>query len=440
MSSKKNNRFHGEARGRTALSKGAPLVSEGKIKPELVCPAGEWRSLVTAVDSGADSVYFGIKDINMRAKANNFDISQLKKIMDLLHQRSKKGYLALNVIVMDHQLDKVNKILLEAKAANVDAVVLWDMAALSMARNLGLTVHLSTQASVSNAAALEFYANIGVRRAVLARECTLADITAINRTVREKNIPCQIETFVHGAMCVSVSGRCFMSAHAFGKSANQGLCKQPCRREFLIKDKKNETEFLLGSDYVLSPKDLCTIDFIDQLLEAGIHAFKIEGRMRAVEYGKQVISAYREAIDAFFENKLTPALKTKLKERLASVYNRGFSTGFYFGTPRDWISPGYQKSFDKIYLGEVVKFYQKINVAEIRVLNETLTRGDQLLIIGRTTPASFTRADELQREHEFVSTVKRGLSVGVKVPFKVRGGDQVFLWKEKYQNELDKSL
>lgn len=410
------------------------------MKPELVCPAGEWRSLITAVDNGADSVYFGVKDINMRAKANNFDISQLKKVMDLLHQKGKKGYLALNVIVMNHQLAKVESILKEAKAAGVDAVVLWDMAVLSMARDLGLTVHLSTQASVSNAKALEWYANLGVRRAVLARECTLEDITAITRTIREKNIPCQIETFIHGAMCVSVSGRCFMSAHAFGKSANQGLCKQPCRREFRIKDEKNESEFLLGSDYVLSPKDLCTIDFIDQLLEAGIHAFKIEGRMRAVEYGKQVISAYREAIDAYYEDNLTSDLKSKLKKRLASVYNRGFSTGFYFGTPRDWTSPGYQKSYDKIYLGDVVKFYQKISVAEILVRNETLTQGDQLLIIGKTTPASYARANEMQREHEFVTTVKRGLSVAVKVPFKVRAGDQVFLWKEKNQNELDKSL
>jgi len=410
------------------------------IKPELVCPAGEWRSLVTAVDSGADSVYFGVKNINMRAKADNFDVSQLKKVMEHLHRHGKKGYLALNVIILNHQLDKVEAVLREARDAGVDAVVLWDMAVLSMARELGLTVHLSTQASVSNVAALEFYANLGVRRVVLARECTLEDISTISRTVAEKNIPCQIETFIHGAMCVSVSGRCFLSAHAFGKSANQGLCKQPCRREFRIKDRKNESEFLLGSDYVLSPKDLCTIDFIDQLLEADIHAFKIEGRMRAVEYGKQVISAYREAIDAYYEGNLTTGLKAKLKKRLASVYNRGFSTGFYFGKPRDWTSPDYQKTYDKIFLGEVVKFYQKINVAEILVRNESLTRGDRLLIIGKTTPAAFACAEEMQREHKFVITVKRGLSVGVKVPFKVRAGDQVFLWKEKYQNDLDKSL
>lgn len=309
------------------------------MKPELICPAGSWSNLVTAVDSGADAVYFGIRGLNMRAGADNFDILELPKIMNYLHERGKKGFLTVNVIIMDHELQKMEKILTKAKEAGVDAVILWDMAVLAKAKELGLTVHLSTQAGVSNERAVAFYAGLGVRRIVLARECTLEQIKGVTRAIEEKNIPCQIEAFVHGAMCVSVSGRCFMSAYTFGTSANRGRCKQPCRREFEIKDKKEtrrgQSEYVLGNDYVLSPKDLCTIEFIDQLIEAGIHSFKIEGRMRSVEYGKMVISAYRKAIDAYFEGGLTPQLKAELKEQVETVYNRGFSPGFYFGSPQD---------------------------------------------------------------------------------------------------------
>jgi U32 family peptidase len=400
-------------------------------KPELVCPAGDWRSLITAVESGADSVYFGIKGINMRARANNFDLSQLNKIMDYLHQNSCKGYLALNVIIMNNQLEKIAKILKAAKAAKVDAVICWDMAVLSLAKELDIPIHLSTQASVSNANALGFFAGLGVQRAVLARECTLKDIKEIIRMAAEKEVPCQVESFIHGAMCVSVSGRCFMSSNAFGRSANQGECSQPCRREFVIKDTQGESEFIIGNDYVLSPKDLSTIEFIDQLIEAGIHAFKIEGRMRAIEYIKLVVSSYRRAIDSYYEGTLTDDLKQNLKLQLESVYNRGFSTGFYFGQPVDWNFQDYQKSYDKIFLGEVTNYFQKVGVAEILIRNEMLKKGDQILVIGNKTPASFAPANQLQQEHQEVTEVKRGEMVGVKIPFKVRRNDQVFLWREK---------
>lgn len=400
-------------------------------KPELVCPAGEWRALVTAVESGADSVYFGIKDINMRARADNFDILQLPKIMDFLRKHNKKGYLTLNVIIMNHQLEKVENILIKAKDAGVNAVVLWDMAVLSMAKELGLNVHLSTQASVANSRALEFYSGLGARRVVLARENTLEDIKTISRTISEKKIPCEIEAFIHGAMCVSVSGRCFLSSDAFGKSANQGVCKQPCRRQFTITDTKNESEFILGTDYVLSPKDLCTIEFIDGLLEAGIHAFKIEGRMRSIEYIKIVVSAYREAIDAYFEGTLTDTLKSKLKEKLGTVYNREFSAGFYFGRPSRWTTTrDYQKSYEKIFLGDITNFYKKIGVAEMIVRSEQLRVGDQLLIIGKNTPASFAEAVELQQDHQPVESAKRGEAVAIKLPFMARRNDQVFLWRK----------
>lgn len=373
----------------------------------------------------------------MRAKANNFELSQLVKIMRFLHENGKKGFLALNVVVMEHEMEKVRSILSEAKTAKVDAVILWDMAVLSMAKEMGLPIHLSTQASVSNSTALKMYADLGVRRAVLARESTLADIGKIVKTIDEKKIPCRIEAFIHGAMCVSLSGRCFLSAQVFGKSANRGECRQPCRREFVIKDIKGESEFVLGNDFVLSPKDLCSMDFIESLIDAGIHAFKIEGRMRSVEYIKIVISAYREAIDAYCEGRFTDELKQKLKDQLESVYNRGFSTGFYFGKPVDWKTPGYRKSFEKEFIGEVVNFYARVNVAEIIMRQGTLKKGDTILITGKTTPATFTVAEEMEQEHHPVGEVQRGEAVGIKLPFKVRRNDLVFVWKEREQGESD---
>lgn len=399
-------------------------------KPELVCPAGDWSTLVTAVDSGADSVYFGIRGLNMRARADNFDILQLPKVMDYLHERGKKGYLALNVIIMEDQLQKMEKFLTAAQKAGVDAVVLSDMAVFSMAKELGLNIHLSTQLSISNLRALEFYAGLGVRRAVLARECTLENIKEIVKGLKQKNIPIQVETFIHGAMCVSVSGRCFMSALAFGLSANQGECKQPCRREFKIQDIEGESEFILGKDYVLSPRDLCTIGFIDQLIEAGIHSFKIEGRMRSVEYNKQVVSAYRRAVDAYFEKTLDDALKKELNTQLETVYNRDFSAGFYFGRPTRWTMKNFKKSHEKVFLGEVINYYKRINVAEIIIRNEPLRVGDRLLFTGKSTPATFADAEELQQYHKPVTQANRGEAVAVKLPFTVRRGDLVFRWQK----------
>ncbi|MFH2138452.1 MAG: peptidase U32 family protein [Candidatus Omnitrophota bacterium] len=406
-----------------------------KSKPELVSPAGDWACLVTAIESGADSVYFGVKGINMRNFAMNFDVSELKKVMNFLHKNKKKGYLTLNVIVMNKELSKVSSILKKAKDAGVDAVILWDMAVFSLARELGLRIHMSTQASISNVRALNFYNSLGARRVVLARECTLKDIRQITGTIKKEGMNCEIETFIHGAMCISVSGRCFLSSFSSGKSANKGECQQYCRREFTIKDIDRESEYILGSDYVLSAKDLCSIDFIDGLIEAGIHSFKIEGRMRSPEYVKIVTSVYREAIDAFFENKFTDKLKIKLKQQLSAVFNRGFSSGFYFGAPQDAISRRNEHDHEKIFLGEVVKFYKKISVAEVLVRSGTLHSGETLLFIGNSTPAGFALIDQIQQKHEFVKKVKKGEFAGVKLPFAVKPKDKVFIWRKKQVTE-----
>ena len=286
-------------------------------KPELVCPAGNWSSLKSAVLNGADSVYFGVKGFNMRHLARNFDMLEIKKVMAYLREHRKKGYLALNVIVMNDQIESVHKILKEAKSCRVDGIILWDMAVFSLAKKMRLPIHLSTQASVSNRESIRYYAKLGVRRIVLARECKLADIRQIIRYIKKTRLPLKIEAFIHGAMCVSISGRCFLSQYSFGKSANKGECLQPCRREYLIQDQEEGNQYILGKDYVLSPKDLCTIDFIDQLIEAGIDSFKIEGRIRSAEYVKITTSVYRKAIDAYFEGSLTRSLK-KSWDKIAS--------------------------------------------------------------------------------------------------------------------------
>jgi len=408
----------------------------GKIKKdkvELIAPAGDWSGLVTAVDNGADSVYFGLKGLSMRNLAGNFDTLELKKVMQYLHTRGKKGYLALNVIIYENELKKIETILKKAKQAEVDAVISWDMAVFKIARKTGLRMHLSTQASASNSEALQMYKKLGISRAVMARECTLADIKKITGQLKKKKIRLQIETFIHGAMCISVSGRCFLSTYSAGKSANRGECLQYCRREFSINDDEGHQagEYVLGENYVLSAKDLCTIDFIDELIKSGIHAFKIEGRRRAPEYILVVTSTYRRAIDAHYAGKLTNAMKGKLKKQLSAVFNRGFSKGFYFGPPKNATSAGLGNAYEKIFIGEVTKFFKKINVAEIKLQNGALNRGQELLFIGRKTPANFMQVNELQQNHKFVKKASQGERVGVKLPFNVKPKDKVFIWKEK---------
>ena len=292
------------------------MNNENIKKPELVSPAGNWSALYSAIESGADSIYFGVKGINMRNSASNFDILELKKVIKILHNKNKKAYLALNVIVYDKEVDKIKSILEEAKKYEVDAVILWDMGVFHLAKKLGLKIHLSTQASVSNFLSLKEYNSQGVKRIVLARECELRDIKQIISQCKSENVNCEVEAFIHGAMCISISGRCLLSEHTFLKSANRGECIQPCRREFIIMDKDKESQYILGEDYVLSPKDLCSIEFIDKLIQSGISAFKIEGRNRSQEYTKVVTSVYRKAIDSCFNGNFNEELKQDLKQQL----------------------------------------------------------------------------------------------------------------------------
>ncbi len=393
-------------------------------KPELLAPAGDWRMLTTAVKSGADAVYFGVDKLNMRAKAANFGVDELPEIVKFCKEHNVDTHLTLNTIVYENELSDVEEIVIAAKNAGVDMIICWDMAVISKCKELDMPFCISTQASISNSASAIYYKNLGAKRIVLARECTLDKIADI-----KKISDMEIETFVHGAMCVAVSGRCFMSHHAFDKSANRGECIQPCRREYEIYDKDGEVSFRLGDGYVLSPKDLCAIEFVDQLIEAGIDSFKIEGRKRSPEYIAKVISSYRKAIDAYFEEKLTDELKSELSEELKKVYNRGFSNGFYFGQPTgdDYANKyGSKATTRKIYAGKVINYYKKNNVAHVKLEAEGLSVGDTIYIIGNTTGVVELKISSMLIDEKSTDSASKGEEVTFICNEEIRPRDQIY--------------
>jgi U32 family peptidase len=399
-------------------------------KVELSSPGGNWCSLRTAIASGADSVYFSVKNLNMRQGAENFDILELGKVMQLLHKNNKKGYLALNAIVYNNEVKKAEKILTIAKEQCVDAVILWDMSLLAVARRIDIDIHISTQAGIANAGSFKYYAEAGAKRIVLARECSLLDIAEISKNIKKDNIPCQIEAFCHGAMCVSVSGRCFLSHEAFKKSANRGECLQPCRRMFYIEDVDGESSYRLGPNYILSPKDLCTLPFIDRVISSGIDVLKIEGRNRPPEYVKQATACYREAIDAYYEKRLTNKLKKSLTERLNQAYNRGFDSGFYLSKPGA-LDSTVKTETEKVFVGEVKRFFPKIGVADIIIRKGPLNIGDKILLTGKAGPAQYHIIEEMQKDKTPVSSAEKGERIGIKLPFKAHKADKVFSLRPK---------
>ncbi|MBP2132376.1 putative protease [Methanomicrobium sp. W14] len=399
--------------------------------PELLAPAGNWSCLKTAVINGADAVYFGVKGMNMRDSADNFEVSEIPVVMRYLHENGRKGYLTLNTVYYNRELKKLEKVVSAAKNAGVDAVICWDMAVMNLAEKAGLCVHISTQAGVSNYGAFKFYAKLGAKRIILARECSLSDINEIHLMAGADGLDCEIEAFIHGAMCVSVSGRCFLSASTFKKSANRGQCVQPCRRLYRITDvEDDENSYVLGKDFVLSPKDLCTIEILPELVGAGINSFKIEGRSRPPEYVKTAVSCYRSALNAIKDGSFTPEYAKKLKSELSKAYNRGFSTGFYEGMDDDWISTGPKSKELKVYCGDVVNYYKKINVAEFFIRSEKICVGDKILVYGKTTPAGYSAVEEIQIEHNPVDFADKGQRCGIKLPFFARPGDKLFLVRD----------
>ncbi len=390
-------------------------------KPELIAPAGDWISLKAAVEAGADAVYFGLKEFSMRAKAKNFKLNELKKVVEKCHENDIKAYLTLNTIIHEEELEKIKNILKKVKKAKVDAIHAWDMSIIKEALRLKIPVHLSTQASVSNSEAVKYYKKIGVERVILARECSLKQI----KNIKEKIKGIEIEVFIHGAMCVSVSGRCFISQFEFGKSANRGECLQPCRREYTVIDDEGK-KLKLKNDFIMSPKDLCTLPFIEKLKKAGIDAFKIEGRMRSPEYVKTVTEVYREAVDKKLDKK---DVKRLMKE-LEAVYNRGFSSGFYLGKPmpEDFTDAyGSKATEKKVYIGNVVHFYDKIMVAEIKIESRGLKVGDKIMVQGDKTGVYEQKLKSMEINHKKVKKAGKGKTTAVKLDKKARKNNKVYV-------------
>src|SRR3989344_7626688 len=393
-------------------------------KPELLSPVSDFTSLKAAVDSGADAVYFGIKGSNMRdAKSGGgFVFRDLRKIA----KYKVKKYMTINGITYDKELEFVKRAIEESKDY-VDGYICWDMAVLQIALEMGVEVHLSTQASGANSTAAKFYYNLGVKRIVPSRELSLEQIEKIKMDVPGL----EIETFIHGSMCMAISGRCFLSQDIFKKTANKGKCLNVCRREYIIKDKREGFEMVLGNDYILNAKDLCALPFIDQLIEAGIDGFKIEGRSKKAEYVKIVVECYREAIDKYYEGKFDKELVNKLLKKLETVYNRGLSSGFYFGVPTsdDWsYQEGNIAKKKKIDVGIVINYYAKPMVAAINVRANKIKVGDTLLFTGNKTGAKEAKIESIEVDSKRVEEAEK-VTAAVKINKLVRANDKVFLWQ-----------
>lgn len=396
-----------------------------KKLPELLAPAGNFSMLSAALNAGCDAVYFGVAGMNMREGAKNFQLEDLPEIVERCRAKKVKCYLTLNTIVFSSESERVEQILVAA-APYVDAVICWDHSVIRACRHHRIPVHISTQASVANADAAEFYKNVGAERIVPARECTIEELKHIRKTA-----DVELELFVHGAMCVSVSGRCFLSDISFGKSANRGACLQNCRRKYRIMDAEEDgIEFELGSDYVMSARDLCTLPFLEQLLEAGMDSFKIEGRGRNPDYVHTVVTAYRKAIDAWKEDELTEELKSSLVEEVKTVFNREFSSGFFLGRPITEFMHKYgnRATTQKYQVGNVTNYFRKVGIAEINIINYTFQKGDQLLIQGPTTGVLKFNVEELRQDEKETPAVERGIAT-IPVPCRVRVNDEIYLIK-----------
>ena len=409
-----------------------------------MAPAGGFDCLHAAIQGGADAVYFGIGRLNMRSRsAGNFQPEDLPEVVRICREAGVRSYLTLNITLYQEDLAPMREALDAARAAGVDAVIASDIAAIGYARRIGLEVHISTQLSVSNVESLRFYAQFA-DVIVLARELTLDQVREIYETVVRERIcgpsgrPVRIEMFVHGALCMAVSGKCYLSLHAAGASANRGACYQICRRSYEVRDRESGNELLIDNEYIMSPKDLCTIEFLDKIAASGVRVFKIEGRARPAEYVKRCASCYRRAADAVCDGTFTPELAASLKTELSEVFNRGFWDGYYQGARLgEWSSVyGTQATRRKIYLGKVTNWFDRIGVAEISVETADLHRGDRLMVIGPTTGVVEFDAADIRLEFDPVELAPKGSRCSVSVPLdlcpdgKLRRGDKVFLWVE----------
>ena len=412
---------------------------------EIMAPAGNFECLHAAIQGGADSVYFGVGKLNMRShSAANFQPEDLAEVVRICREAGVRSYLTLNITLYEEELDAMRSALDAAKAAGVDAVIASDMAAIEYCRKIGLEVHISTQLSISNSESLRFYSQFA-DVVVLARELNLDQVRKIGDTIGRDHIcgpsgrPVRIEMFAHGALCMAVSGKCYLSLHSYGASANRGSCYQVCRRGYEVTDLETGNQLLVDNKYIMSPKDLCTIEFMDKIIASGVKVFKIEGRARSAEYVKRCASCYRRAADAVCDGTYSPGFAAGLKKELAEVFNRGFWDGYYQGAYLGQWSEVYgsQATRTKIYCGKITNWFDRIGVAEISVESVPVHRGDRLMVTGATTGVVEFDASDLRVNLEAAEVAGKGVRCSVAVDpsicpdGKLRRGDKVFIWKEK---------
>ena len=411
----------------------------------IMAPAGNFECLHAAIQGGADSVYFGVEKLNMRShSANNFKMTDLQEICDICREHGVETYLTLNIVLYNEDLEDMRRTLDAAKAAGVTAVIASDMAAIIYARQIGVEVHISTQLSISNSEALRFYAQYA-DVIVLARELNLHQVKEIKDIIDREGItgpsgkPVRIEMFAHGALCMAISGKCYLSLHEYGASANRGSCYQICRRGYEVTDLETGNRLVVDNKYITSPKDLCTIEFMDKIIDAGVTVFKIEGRARSAEYVKRVASCYRRAADAVCEGSYTPEFAAGLKKELSEVFNRGFWDGYYQGARLGQWSEVYgsKATRKKVYSGKVTNWFGKLGVAEILVESASLKKGDRILIIGPSTGVVEMTVPEIRVDLKEAAQADKGIYCSIPVEAallescggKLRRSDKVYIWE-----------
>ena len=408
------------------------MTTTGKI--ELMAPAGSFESLQAALDNGADSVYFGVEQLNMRARSSiNFTLDDLDEIARRCKEKNVRTYLTLNTIIYDHDLSIIKTLLDRAKQAHITAVIAMDQAVIAYARQIGMEVHISTQINITNIETVKFYA-LFADTMVMSRELSLRQIKKICEQIEREQVKgpsgnlVEVEIFGHGALCMAVSGKCYLSLHSHNSSANRGACKQNCRKKYTVIDQESGFEIELDNEYMMSPKDLCTLDFLDQVIDTGAKVLKIEGRGRAPEYVATVIRTYREAIDAYYEGTYTKEKVEKWMEALATVYNRGFCGGYYLGQKLgEWSGvPGSQATQKKVYIGKAMHFFPKTNISEFKIEAFDIKRGDKLLITGPTTGVQELILEDMYVNDQLSESAKKGDSCTFRTEFRTRPSDKLY--------------
>jgi len=399
-----------------------------------MAPAGSWESMMAGIKAGANSIYFGVEQLNMRARqTNNFTVDDLPEVARVCKEHNVKSYITLNTIIYDHDISLMRRIIDQAKEAGITAVIASDLAVMNYCRKKGMELHISTQSNITNIETVELYADYA-DVVVMARELTLKQVGDIVKTIHRNQITgpsgnlVQVEIFAHGALCMAVSGKCYLSLHSHNASANRGACIQNCRREYVVTDEEG-IELKIDNEYIMSAKDLCTIDFLDKIIDAGVSVLKIEGRGRAADYVYTTTQCYREAVDAIENDTYTPDKIEDWKERLSSVYNRGFWDGYYLGRKMgEWSNQyGSVATQKKLYIGKGVKYFERVGVGEFVLESHDVKVGDKLIVTGPTTGYVETTVEEIRLgSGTSVDKAIKGNTVAIRIPEKIRPSDKLY--------------